>query len=305
MTEQISHTRKQIFLADMTLVVVAAFWGAGIPISALLARSITPLWAVVVRVVFSALFLFLFFPKKVLTASKRDWQLSTLLALIMVGVFVTMTFGLYYSTASKQAFIGGLNVIMVPLFIWALYKVKPSGWVLLSAGLTTLGLLVMGFTPGMEFNVGDLLSFVMAIFYALQCIGVGYCAKRVDPVRLVTLHIIVLAAIMLPLALIFEPVPRFASFPLKIWASILCVSLVNTTICFIVQFKAQRVSPETHVAIILSLESFFGYVLAVLSGQDPFHLQGAVGGLLVLAGMMLTEAEGLFGKSREEGCSSD
>ena len=284
----------------MTLVLVAAFWGAGIPISAMLARDITPLWAVSLRVSMSAVFLFLFFPKKILTSTRKDWRLSSVLALIMVGVFVTMTFGLFYSTASKQAFIGGLNVIMVPLLLWAIYKARPSGWVLLSAGLTTLGLLVMGFTPGMEFNLGDLLSFFMAIFYALQCIGVGYCARRVDPVRLVALHIIVLAAMMLPLALIFEPLPHLAALPLRIWAALLCVSLVNTIICFIVQFKAQRVSPESHVAIILSLESFFGYVIAVASGQDPFHLQGAVGGLLILAGMMLTEAEGFLSKTEEK-----
>ena len=43
MTDQAPHTKKQIFLADMTLVLVAAFWGAGIPISAMLARDMI-LW---------------------------------------------------------------------------------------------------------------------------------------------------------------------------------------------------------------------------------------------------------------------
>lgn len=284
-------TAKQIFLADMSLIVVAFFWGAGIPLSALLARELTPLWGVAVRTFFSAIFLALFFPKKIITATLKDWKFAAIQAAIMVVVFVTMTFGLYYSTASKQAFIGGLNVIMVPIFVWALYGDRPSSWIVTGAGLTTAGLLVMSFTPGMAFNFGDFLSFIMAIFYAVQCIGAAYFVKRVDPVRLVTLHIILTAIAMTALALVFEPIPNPAAFTWKIWAAITCVSLINTTICFIVQFKAQQISPEAHVAVICSLESLFGYILAVLSGQDPFHFQGAIGGLMIFTGMIATELE--------------
>ncbi len=88
---------------------------------------------------------------------------------------------------------------------------------LAGAGITTTGLLVMGFTPGMEFNSGDFLSFIMAIFYAFQVLAAGFGARRVEPYRLVALHIIMLAAVMTILACIFEPLPDIGSFSLKIW----------------------------------------------------------------------------------------
>ncbi|NLD05959.1 MAG: DMT family transporter [Synergistaceae bacterium] len=282
---------KQILKADLLLVLVALIWGAGIPMSALLARSITPLWAVALRMLFAAFFLVLMFPKKIITATGRDWVISSLLTVVLTGVFISLTFGLIYSTASKQSFIGGLNVILVPIFVWAIYKTKPSLWIFAGAGITTAGLLVMGFTPGMEFNFGDFLSFIMAIFYAFQVLAAGFCARRVEPYRLVALHIIMLAAVMTILALIFEPLPDIRTFSMKIWATLLCVSLGNTILCFILQFKAQKVTPDSHVAVIFSLEGLFGYMVAVLSGQDPFHLQGAIGGMLVIAGMILTETE--------------
>ena len=47
----------------------------------------------------------------------------------------------------------------------------------------------------------------------------------------------------------------------------------------------------SHAAIILSMESLFGYLVAVLSGQDPFFVRGAVGGALVICGVLLSEAE--------------
>ena len=285
---------RQILMADILLVMVAFIWGAGIPMSALLARSITPLWAVALRMLLSAFFLALMFPKKIITSTRRDWAISSILTAVLTGVFITLTFGLVYSTASKQSFIGGLHVILVPIFVWAIYKTRPGKWIFAGAGVTTAGLLVMGFTPGMEFNFGDFLSFIMAVFYALQVLAAGYGARRVEPHRLVALHIIMLAAVMTVIAMIFEPIPDIRSFSLKIWATLLFVSLGNTVLCFIIQFKAQKITSESHVAVIFSLEGLFGYLVAVLSGQDPFHLQGAIGGLMIIAGMILTETETLL-----------
>lgn len=294
-------TPKQILMADFLLVFVALIWGAGIPMSALLARSITPLWSVALRMLLSAFFLVFMFPKKIITANRRDWAVSSIITVVLAGTFISLSFGLIYSTASKQAFIGGLNVILVPVFVWLIYKTRPKAWVFAGAGVTTVGLLVMGFTPGMKFNFGDFLSFIMAIFYALQVLAAGFGARRVEPYRLVALHIIMLAALMTILALIFEPLPDIQSFSLKIWATLLCVSLGNTILCFILQFKAQRVTPESHVAVIFSLEGLFGYMFAVLSGQDPFHLQGAIGGVLVITGMLVTETETFIKHRRSYG----
>ena len=287
---------KKILFADLTLVLVSFVWGAGIPLSAVLARGITPLWAVALRMAVASVFLLLLFPKKIFNATAKEWKISFIQTLILTGVFVSLTFGLVYSTASKQAFIGGLNVILVPLFVWGLYRVRPSAWIFAGAGVTTAGLLIMGFTPGMEFNFGDFLSFIMAIFYAIQVLGAEYCSRRVEPVRLVALHIIMLAVILTALAAIFEPVPNPAHFSVKIWGALLCVSLLNTVLCFILQFKAQRVTSASHTAVIFSLEGLFGYAIAVASGQDPFHLQGAVGGVLIIAGMLITELEGIIGR---------
>ncbi|MEG1798784.1 MAG: hypothetical protein RR214_01240 [Synergistaceae bacterium] len=71
-----SYTQREILIADLMLIIVAFIWGAGMPMSALLAREITLLWAV-----------------------------SSLQTAILTVVFVFMTFGLVYSTASKQSFL--------------------------------------------------------------------------------------------------------------------------------------------------------------------------------------------------------
>lgn len=283
--------QNPVLAADMTLALVSLIWGAGIPISAVLARGLSPLWAIALRMLLASAFLLALFRRAIFSASARDWKISFILTAMLAAVFVTMTFGLTYSTASKQAFIGGLNVIFVPMFVWALYRRRPAARLFAGAALTTAGLLVMGFTPGMEFNFGDFLSFLMAISYAAQAIASEYCARRVETSRLTALHIIMLSVALTALALVFEPLPSISAFSPKICAALLCVSLCNTILCFNLQLRAMKHTSATHAAVIFSLEGLFGYIIAVASGQDPFHLQGALGGLLVICGMIFTELD--------------
>lgn len=281
----------KVIIADISLFLVAVVWGAGIPVSAMLARTITPLWAVALRMLASALCLMIVFPQKIVRAKKIDWSYSFIEALICTVVFTCMTFGLTYSTASKQSFISGLYVIFVPIFVWVVFRTAPSRWLFAGAFVTTAGLCVIGFTPEMAFNFGDMLSVFMAACLAIQIIYTEWCVKRMDPTSLVVLHIILLSAILAVIALIFEPVPDFASFDMKIWGGIVFMSVFSTVICFIVQFYAQRYTSAAHTAIICSLEGLFGCIVAIASGQDQFHLQGAVGGAMMIAGTMLAEAE--------------
>lgn len=292
---------NSVLAADLMLALVALIWGAGIPLSALLARGLTPLWATALRMLLASLFLIIMFRRTIMTSTARDWKISFILTAVLTAVFTSMTFGLVYSTASKQAFIGGLNVILVPIFVWFIYRRRPSARLFAGAGLTTVGLLVMGFTPGMEFNFGDFLSFLMAVSYALQVIASEYCSRRVEPARLVALHIIMLSVVLTALSLIFEPLPKISDFTPEICGALLCVSLCNTILCFNLQFRAQKKTSATHAAVIFSLEGLFGYVLAVASGQDPFHLQGAVGGLLIIAGMLVTELDGVVRAKSADG----
>jgi drug/metabolite transporter (DMT)-like permease len=78
---------------------------------------------------------------------------------------------------------------------------------------------------------------------------------------------------------------------MTVWGGILYVVLFVTVIPFLIQTVAQRYSPETHAAILLSLESPSGYVFAVLIGQEILNAQIVLGGLIILCGVFLAETE--------------
>ena len=157
---------RQILMADILLVMVAFIWGAGIPMSALLARSITPLWAVALRMLLSAFFLALMFPKNN-NLDQKDWAISSILTAVLTGVFITLTFGLVYSTASNSP--SSADSMLSSCRSLSGRSIRRDQASDICRGRSNDGGgSCHGVHSGMEFNFGDFLSFIMAVFYALQ-----------------------------------------------------------------------------------------------------------------------------------------
>lgn len=296
----LTQQNKKMLIADATLVLVAFIWGLGIPISADMARNLAPIWSNALRMLVAGTAAAAIYPSHIRNATRKEWKYGLTLASFISTVFILMAFALIYSTASKQAFIIGTSVLMVPFMAWGLTKKKPHRFVFIGATLGTAGLLIMGFAPGMRFNFGDILNMIMCTFWAGQVIVIEYLVKRIDPTRLVALQLPLVAVIMTTIAFIVEGPIDLTSIPLRIWAEIVFTGLFNTVLCFILQTRAQKNTSASHAAIILSLESVFGYGVSVISGQDPFILRGAIGGFIITCGVLVSELETILDKKDKQ-----
>jgi len=69
---------------------------------------------------------------------------------------------------------------------------------------------------------------------------------------------------------------------------LLYLVFVLTLFAFWAQNTAQRTADETHAAILLSLEGPFGYLLSVAAGREPLSGQVLSGGIVILAGVLLS-----------------
>lgn len=288
--------KRKIIIADATLIVVAFLWGAGAPLTADLVRTLTPIWGSSIRMSVAGIALLLMYPRKIRAASPVDLKNGLILAVLVSTIYTLVGFALVYSTASKQSFILGGSVLMVPFFVWLVNHKKPPACVFLGAVFATMGLSIMAFAPGMRFNFGDMLNLIICFLSAWHVIFIERMVRRTDPTTLVALQLPFMGIIMTITALIFEPLPNFAEISAITWGEILFTGLATTVIAFTLQARAQKNTTASHAAIILSMESVFGYALSVLSGQDPFILQGAIGGLLILGGVLTAEAKTILSK---------
>jgi drug/metabolite transporter (DMT)-like permease len=286
----LTATRTRILLADVAMLCVAVLWGVGYPVSDALLDRIGPLWLLALRFSATSVMLLVLFGSRLKRLDRRQFTQASGVGLVLAVTYLLHIYGLVYTTGGKQAFIVGTNVVMVPFLMALLYRKWPPWMATAAAVVTTAGLLVMAFSPNMNLNFGDALSMVLALLVAIQVIVVGYCARRMDPIALASVQMLVTCALLLPLALVLEPFPT-PQVLISSWKGILFLAAGPTVFAFVVQSMAQKHAPETHAAILLAMESPFGYLVSISMGLDTWSLQFAAGGVLILGGVFLAEWE--------------
>ncbi len=279
--------RKRILLADGVLFFVAFFWGTSFVAMKGAVAGIPPFHLVGLRFLGGALCLspFLFF---------RSWKPEDFKAGLVLGSFIFLgfflqTLGLQYTTAGKQAFFTAIYVVLVPLLVWGLRRVFPGGRIFLAACLCFTGVALLGYQGNLwgGMNLGDWLSLAGAVFFAAHLIGIEYYVAKSDVILLVFFQILVAGSVSMICALLFEPWPE--AVPLSAWLSLIYAILFCTVLTFLVQNWAQRYTPATHAAILLSLESLFGALLGVAIFHEVFTLPMIFGGVFIFSGVLLCE----------------
>lgn len=196
--------------------------------------------------------------------------------------------GLVTTTAGNAGFITSLYVILVPLLGACLGK--PSGlriWI--GALLAVVGLYILSVGAGFTMAPGDLLQLVGAFFWAGHILLINHLVTRMEALELAVGQFATCALLSLAVAVAHEPTP-FAGLVPAAWP-ILYGGLLSIGVAYTLQIVAQKTAHPAHASIILSLEALFAAVGGVLFLREPLTLRLALGGALMLAGLVLSQLE--------------
>ncbi len=213
-------------------------------------------------------------------------QIGMLAGLMVFLGFAFQMEGLTGISATKSAFITGLNAPLVPLFELIIFRRKPKARAVLAIFLGVLGLaLLTEVVYGIPLATGDLLTLGCAVAWALQIVVVDRASKVLSPDDVAFNEFLVTFA----LALVSIPVLGEYSIPLDpvVVAAVLYSGILATVVAFYLQAWAQeRISPES-AALGLMAEPVFAYTFAwLLLGEFLSPLQ-LIGALLILVSIPL------------------
>lgn len=275
-------------LADIALALVALFWGLGFVAMKDALDSYPTFWLLVLRFVSAALLMAAIFCRRLSGLSRSGIRAGIIIGLFLFLGFATQTLGLNYTTPGKQAFLTATYVVLVPFLSWALKKKFP-GFISFAASIICVtGMALLTLQHGFSIGAGDSLTLLCAFFFASHILAIEYFTADEDPVCLAVIQIFMVGLLSLPFALLFETWPGFSGGS-GLW-SIAFTVLFCTIFAFAVQNVAQKFTPSTHTAIILSLESVFGALSGILFMGEVFTARMAAGSALILAAVLLTEA---------------
>ena len=204
-------------------------------------------------------------------------------------LFLGATFqqsGLVYTTAGKGGFITGFYIMLVPI-LGLLIKQKTSFLTWMGALIALLGLYFLSFNENFVLNIGDILVFIAAFFWAGQILVIGFFSNKTDPIQLAFLQFLVCAFISMIAALISEDIV-LNNFYLAL-IPILYAGFISAGIAFTLQVVAQREAHPANASIIMSLESVFAALGGWILLGEIISFRGFIGCGLMLTGMIVSQ----------------
>lgn len=214
------------------------------------------------------------------------WALALGLASFLS--YGSQTLGLSYTTASKAAFITGLSVIITPFLSRLFLGSRLTGRVWLTAGVALAGLALMTLGGESGVNIGDLIIVITAFAYAVHLILISRAVQHQDPVKLAAMQLWPVAVMAWIWA--WPHAGMVTSLPAGVWWAIIYLAVVATALVLVLQNMAQRIVPAHVAALIFVLEPFVAALFGWLLLGEQLGVAGWVGGAVVVAAMILSEA---------------
>jgi drug/metabolite transporter (DMT)-like permease len=288
----LAETNKKSVVYSIALAIVALSWGTSYAIIKDALNSIEPFTLMTARFGLSTILLSLIYYKKLIKIKKQDMLRGSIIGIFMFLSFVTLVTGIGYTTASKQSFIIGAYVLIVPLFAWIINKKKPTIYAIFGTIIATIGIGLLTIDASLIFNIGDIISLFCSVFFACHMVTIEKFSKNSDPILLTIIQFAVTSILFIILTGVFESYD-FTSVS-KAYPSVAYLVIVTTVIAFVVQNVAQKHISSTSTALILTLESAFGSVFAVYLLNEKMSTQMIVGCVVIFFGIITQETRWNF-----------
>jgi drug/metabolite transporter (DMT)-like permease len=275
--------------ADLALILVTMFWGASCLLTKVGLSGLEPLTMIALRFIIGFALSAVFFWKRIAASGLTTVKYAAILAGILFVVYIFMTYGVKYTTASNAGFLTCLASVFIPIFAFVFLKQKPEKKVLLGIGLAFVGVLLLSLNGRLQFNLGDILSILCSATFAVHILVTGAFTRRVDSVALGVLQLGFAGVYSLMAAFLFET-PHLPQTS-QSWIIVLTLSIFCTAVGFIVQTVAQKYTSPTHTGLIFSVEPAFAAFFAFAFLGEILAFRGYVGGFLMILSIIIVEVD--------------
>jgi len=273
--------------ANLTLFAVAIIWGTGFLTQAVAGKYHVAYLFNGACFMLAAVFLVPFIPraKKIPPA---QWKWMLIAGGILFFATALQQVGLLYTRVANAGFLTSLYVVFTPFLLWLGFRERPHWMDLLAVIAATVGAYFLSSAgKGLQFQNGDSLELIGAVFWGLHFVVLGKFASRFEPVSFASGHFFVTGLLNFLMGLVFEHLGQLT--PLPLIGAILYRASLSIGIGYTLQVWGQRHTPPTDAALILGLEAVFAALAAWLALQQGLLPLQMLGCGIILAAVMFSQ----------------
>ncbi|MGI9522688.1 MAG: DMT family transporter [Hyphomicrobiaceae bacterium] len=195
--------------------------------------------------------------------------------------------GLVTATVTNTGFLTGLYVIVTPFLSWLFLNRPPTGIVWPSVVLAFVGTWFLGGGTLGGFSIGDWLVALSAFFWSAHILVVAQSAKHARPVGFTAVQFFGVAIVSLSGAAAFENIS---------WSElqgavleIAYVGFLSSALTFTLLAVAMRYTPAVEATILVSMETVFAALCAMVLLGETLSPIGWVGAAMMFLASMLVQ----------------
>lgn len=250
----------------------------------------SPFEIVFFRFFTTGIILLLFTIKQFKKVNKYDFIFGVLAGIFLFSAFAFQTYGIKYTTVSKQSFLTSLYIIFIPLFNFIFFKKKISKEIAFLFFIILIGVFFISFQDFKNFeislNLGDILTLLCALGFSLNIITLSKTEKyNVNIINITVIQMLIIGI----LSLIFQFIIEKSRIGFSINFSLIYLIIVCTMLNFTIQNISQKYISAHIIGLILSLESIFGTFFAVIFLNENINSNFIIGTFLITVSIVLVQ----------------
>lgn len=255
------------------LILITIVWGTTFPLQKLALNGISTSTYISLRFWIASIVSFVVW-------RKHSFKYGVILGLVFAGSFIAQTYGLSLTTASKNGFITSLYIIMVPFFSYMIEKEKPSVFQYFGFPMALLGSYFMaGGLSG--FNLGDLLTFISAVGYAVHIVLLTIISKKVDETSILSFQFLTVAVITTFMSIGSGVQYNYLSVSVAAYTAIFA-----TVIATFLQARYQKVVSSNTAALIFVGEPIFSAFFSFLILKEQLSSRQFFGAAILIGALV-------------------
>jgi drug/metabolite transporter (DMT)-like permease len=270
--------------ADLTLLFVSVLWGSAFVFQRIVGEQGGVYFFNGMRFLLGVVILLPFIWRKG-NISREQWVWMGVAGTVLFVAALLQQAGIQFTTAGNAGFITSLSVVIVPFVLLVGWRERPRWTAVIAVVMAGLGAYLLSTGGSFEIRRGDALELGGALFWSFHFVVLGKFAFRFHPIQFAAGQFLVAGLLNLLVGLFLEQ----PLFNLAFVNAVVYTAVFSVGIGYTLQVWAQRYTPPSDAAIILSLEA----VSAVLSGwfflEERLSLLQIIGCGFILAGVVLTQ----------------
>lgn len=278
----------------LALLTVTIVWGTTFPAMKQLSSDLSALQIIWLRFGMAALVLL------PLWRGMRtiEWRWGLGLGVLNFLAFWLQIEGLGLTTSNRNAFVTGLNVLIVPLIAWLVLR-RHTAWNIWAACVLAVAGMCLMFFEDAPWNWGDTLTLASAVVYANYILVMEAAAERnrAAPLRATRMAAALAGSMFVCTTLILIAQPQgmqqlqanAVALSSNAWVALVYLGLIASAMVVILQAWGQQRVDAMRSAIVFGLEPVFAALTAWWMIDERMGMVAMAGAALIVGALIFSQ----------------